>query len=149
MGDWCSRQTCSAVGANQCPPPQSHGTCILRGWRPRRDKFIDGSWLPARAVAAMRGEGSEVRGRPFSLDVRGQRQGLLGQQLVEGLGRLPVLSLAAGTILLHDAVVLAAEPASLGAGEMAAGRPSFLTRLLGIPVPPPILSPPQRSGPPF
>lgn len=65
-----------------------------------------------------------------------EASGLLGQQLVEGFGGLPVLILAAGAVLLHDPVVLAAEPARLGAGGEVAGWVGFLRLTF---VPPPVL----------
>lgn len=67
--------------------------------------------------------GEARRGRVTLSVVRGQqrsqiwgRAGLLGQQLVEGLGGPPVSVLAAGAVLLHDPVVLEAEPARFDAG---------------------------------
>lgn len=69
--------------------------------------------------------------------------GLLSQQLVEGLGGLPVLVLAAGADLLHDPVVPATEPARFGAGREVAGWAGFLGRLPTISVPPPVLWPQQ------
>lgn len=61
--------------------------------------------------------------------------GLLGQQLVEGLGGLPVVVLAAGAVLLHDAVVLAAEPASFDAEGEVAGPVLTPAPELGTPNP--------------
>lgn len=52
--------------------------------------------------------------------------GLLGQQLIEGLGGPPVLVLAAGAVLLHNPVVLEAEPSSFDAGGEGAGQWSRL-----------------------
>lgn len=43
--------------------------------------------------------------------------GPVSQQLVEGLRGLPVVVLTAGALPLHNAVVLAAEPAGRSAGD--------------------------------
>lgn len=73
---------------------------------------------------------ADPAGAALSLAMKGEQGsqaqrhlGLLSQQLVEGLRGLPILILTAGALLLHNAVVLAAEPACLGAGD----RWRFLT----------------------
>ena len=93
--------------------------------------MAEGARLPSRAVRGRRRGG--VCGAA----------GLLSQQLVEGLGGLPVLVFAAGAALLHDPVVPAAEPARFGAGGEVAGWAGFLGHLPAISVPPLVLWPQQ------
>lgn len=97
----------------------------------------------------MGGWGEEGRsGVTLSVVLRGQLRGqvwgpagLLGQQLVEGLGGPPVLVLTAGAVLLHDPVVLEAEPASFDAGgKRGVDRGSLL------PSPPGYLAHPPEPG---
>lgn len=85
--------------------------------------------------------------------MRGQRRGwsrgaagLLCQKLVEGLGGLPVLVLAAGAVLLHDPVMLAAEPSCFDAGGEVAGGAGFLSHPPAISVLPSVLRSQKRPG---
>ena len=116
--------------ANTKHQDQPGGTCTSGG---EAQETITGSWFQQQQ-GPREGAAPSLLLRRLRRDWVWGALGLLSQQLVEGFGGLPVFVLAAGAVLLHDPVVLAAEPARLGAGGEVAGWVGFF-HLTSVPPP--------------